>query len=715
MIQVAVGNLSNWLSNQLPNTPLTPYQIEITGISSSNYTTIKTALQANPTKFVDLSETTITITSSMTGAGYELFQGCGSLIYPPKFSYSWILGISFERMFYGCVRLESIADIPSAVTDVKSMYQGCSRLKDARLIHGHTRKGIAIYHGTGYEKGDSFTIPLPTANGINKYFADTLAKSISGNDFTSDYSTSDGYTLSENVNIVERLDNDVCGRYGYETSKYRQYLVKKGTKYFIMSGLSYYEPRIMMLPIEQITIDEEGKIVIPEQAGDAYTVTNLYSDSSKTTSKNDNIGYWGESGLYQTEWYFENNETFYAESSFDSSLNGTYTVIANDAIIQSVRWIDYTKTTSIPSNLTSMPYMFADCISLKNIPDIPSNITNLFGTFVGCEKLEDIDLIPSTVTSMQKTFSGCTSLKSIKEWQIPLATLRDNTNFADVFKDCTALESIGYKVEESDKWHFFRLKFGANTVEGEIFDKDGNITTIPQTSITKTTLKLPVKTDEVWFPILAELDADIDDAIADVINTRYSYFKKTVVPPNGEAFVLWAKKPNNFRTNLPIAGSSIPVGFIMAQYKKVNTNGWLYLDGSTFDANVYPNLYAYLGTNVLPDYREFALVGAEENTTDTIATHDVYTEGQAKDDALQNITGYFQIRKMSNGANAVTSRSGAFTLSDQSSQADGFDFSGGEGKIHRVSFNSKNVTRNDANANVTRGKRKAVYFYIKAM
>ena len=100
-------------------------------------------------------------------------------------------------------------------------------------------------------------------------------------------------------------------------------------------------------------------------------------------------------------------------------------------------------------------------------------------------------------------------------------------------------------------------------------------------------------------------------------------------------------------------GSGNPVGTIIAQYKKTNMAGYLYLDGrdttGTADElqTVYPALYAYLGnTNVLPDYREFALVGAEENTTDvynastnpngTIHDHDIYTQGQAKDDQVQN-------------------------------------------------------------------------------
>ena len=93
------------------------------------------------------------------------------------------------------------------------------------------------------------------------------------------------------------------------------------------------------------------------------------------------------------------------------------------------------------------------------------------------------------------------------------------------------------------------------------------------------------------------------------------------------------------------AGAGNPVGTIIPMYKKSSPSGYLYCDGSTFDQTKYPLLYAYLGSNVLPDYREFALVGAEENTTDvynastnpngTIHDHDVYTEGQAKDDQLQ--------------------------------------------------------------------------------
>lgn len=149
------------------------------------------------------------------------------------------------------------------------------------------------------------------------------------------------------------------------------------------------------------------------------------------------------------------------------------------------------------------------------------------------------------------------------------------------------------------------------------------------------------------------------------------------------------------------AGAGNPVGTIIPMYKKSSPSGYLYCDGSTFDQTKYPLLYAYLGSNVLPDYREFALVGAEENTTDvynastnptgTIHDHDVYTEGQAKDDQLQNFT----IGVANEGGNANSFAYGSYS-----------NF--GTTDLHTLALAP---TRD---GDVTRGKRKAVYFYIKA-
>ena len=133
-----------------------------------------------------------------------------------------------------------------------------------------------------------------------------------------------------------------------------------------------------------------------------------------------------------------------------------------------------------------------------------------------------------------------------------------------------------------------------------------------------------------------------------------------------------------------------PIGTLITQYKKIPMSGYLYCDGSTFDENNYPALYMYLGTNVLPDYRECVMVGAEQNTTDTIATHDVYGEGEFKDDQLKRHT--HNIRNSNNDGNKGYS----------------VQYSG-KGFLDNIY-----TEENDGGGTTTHGKQKAVYVYIKA-
>ena len=140
-------------------------------------------------------------------------------------------------------------------------------------------------------------------------------------------------------------------------------------------------------------------------------------------------------------------------------------------------------------------------------------------------------------------------------------------------------------------------------------------------------------------------------------------------------------------------GTGAPVGTLIQQYKKVPMSGYLYCDGSTFDENDYPALYMYLGTNVLPDYRECVMVGAEQNTTDTIATHDVYGEGEFKDDQLQK----HEHSVPNNNPNGDGIRSVQY--SDK----------GFYGNIY-TDIN----TGRTGDTDTTHGKQKAVYVYIKA-
>lgn len=149
-----------------------------------------------------------------------------------------------------------------------------------------------------------------------------------------------------------------------------------------------------------------------------------------------------------------------------------------------------------------------------------------------------------------------------------------------------------------------------------------------------------------------------------------------------------------------VAGGSfsIPVGTLISQYKKVAMSGYLYCDGSTFDENKYPALYMYLGTNVLPDYRECVMVGAEENTTDTIATHDVYGEGEFKDDQLQEHKHSITPSSMYNASDSWTG------------QGIGIGNTGTTLHDTLMVDNASGARTGDT----THGKQKAVYVYIKA-
>lgn len=166
--------------------------------------------------------------------------------------------------------------------------------------------------------------------------------------------------------------------------------------------------------------------------------------------------------------------------------------------------------------------------------------------------------------------------------------------------------------------------------------------------------------------------------------------------------------------------------------------GWNECDGRWMSKAVYPDLYALFHNQTitvggvtktlaevygedtnnfrLPDYREVALVGVGRNLIDTIATHDVYTMGEFKDDALQKLVGRTSFRNMRTDASVtVGDTDGVFTKETYSSNASGISESTSPGHRTELKFDSSWVSRNDPNADVTRGKRKGVTILIKVM
>lgn len=86
----------------------------------------------------------------------------------------------------------------------------------------------------------------------------------------------------------------------------------------------------------------------------------------------------------------------------------------------------------------------------------------------------------------------------------------------------------------------------------------------------------------------------------------------------------------------------MPTGTILPGMWQTAPKGFLLCDGSTYQTSQFPALASVLGatgdTFKVPDLREVVLVGVGKNATHTIASHDVYTLGQFKDDQMQTHT-----------------------------------------------------------------------------
>lgn len=140
--------------------------------------------------------------------------------------------------------------------------------------------------------------------------------------------------------------------------------------------------------------------------------------------------------------------------------------------------------------------------------------------------------------------------------------------------------------------------------------------------------------------------------------------------------------------------------------------GWLACEHQSLLRTDYPKIFNYFQTHkigndtmldvfgsadsdhfYLPDTREAALVGAGQNGSDSIATHDVYTVGQFKDDQLQehrhDNTAYYS----DEGGNYVY---GIMSLNDYARPVSTYVIDARKGTV-------------------TRGKRKGVKYIIKVL
>ena len=720
---VAFTELDTWLQSQPANTASTPYELEITGLTANNIKgsdksgSLGYVLKNNATKYVDLSNTVIPSVTSM----YWCFEKCYSLVKAPNIPD----GVTDLRYCFQDCSLEVAPEIPNSVTNMEGCFRHCHLLLVAPEIPSSVTN-ITLCFSACYSLTIAPSIPDTITNIANCFSSCT--------------------SLTTVLSIPKNIVNIASCFYGCTSLT----TVKFSTINFtnIAHGLAFkdctnltefycdapYELKNWLNALKTETTNN-----FPNDTSNCHFY--LYSDN--TVSYDNQITMGNEintlvANTVSTPFKIKLTELT-AQDVGASSQGGSSGTLGSFLIANPTKYVDLSET-EMP-NVADLTSTFENCTTLTASPDLPSSVTILDSTYKGCSNLTKIKSVPSTVTDLTDCFKNCSSLESIDEFDVPLSVLK--TNAEDCFSGCTSLASIGVQgaepITEASQWHAIRLNFGADNVSGKVYDKDKNTTTIPQTTIVKGTLSLPIKTDELWFPPANAKDSDIDAIIESVIDTKRTYFNKPVLNPNNKSFVLWKGDNSNFVSNIDFGGgggsgievypteediiedlpnlndddivasygdgegfNDAPLGTIAAYYGTTDPSGgkWLICDGRDTTGTVielethYPSLYMFLGgTNVLPDLRETTLVGVGENATDNIETHDVYTLGEFKDDQFQTHTHTVSALRKTTTGSTTTSGSGSDTL-------------------YQYAITSSAPT--NRKGDTTHGKQKGVSYIIKA-
>ena len=551
VVTVAFSDLYDWLDNQPDNTADTPYELNITGLtvsdirSSSEEDSLGQTIKKHPSKYVDLSATSIPNgVTSLSSA----FEDCFSLVTAPVIPDSVT---NMDYTFQSCTSLVNVSVIPDSVTDMYYTFYGCTSLINAPFIpNGITN--MAFTFGNCTSLAYKPIIPNTIETAIDCYYGvptpNWKGTQSQANSFRSTF-------FAQTTDSEIQIYND--DRITYKESIYN----------IDISTLSTY-----LAGLDPNTVSTAYKIYIrgltTSNASDIKTA--LIANNTKYV----NLGYTTiPSG---TDWHFLFSGCSSLVVSPDvpsgvTNMSYTFTdctsLVSAPVIPDSVTNMDstFTECTSlvsapvIPDSVTNMESTFFRCTSLVTAPVIPNGVTDMDYTFSDCTSLVNVPVIPDSVTYMRSTFWGCTSLRKIDEFNIPLNTLKNNPNFRNMFINCTSLEAIGHKVEYSDDWHLVYLDFDTNTVEGKIYSRDKTSVSIPQTVITKNTISLPLITDELMFSNLISI-ADLEDIIEGtaqqqgMLDTNYSWYGKLVIPPTGDNFIMFAKEPSKFKSNIDFGG-----------------------------------------------------------------------------------------------------------------------------------------------------------------
>ena len=498
VVQVAIEDLDTWLGNQPENTVDTPYEIEITGITQYNKSSIRQSLYHNSNKFVDLSFTTIpNVAVDMS----DFFDVCSSLVYSPAFSF----GVEdLYGCFRDCTNLKEPPVIPSSVTDIGSCFQGCSSLTVAPVIpenvtsvfqtfmectsiqnaptipsgvtdmEGTFREctslisapnipsGVTVLKHTFYNCSALTTPPVLPSGITNLYHTFQKCSSLINAPVIPDTVTKMEYTFANctslvNAPVIPNNVNTMDVTFSKCTSLAYKAILPSSIPASADCYISVTQTRWggSTSQIDTWVASQTSEFEVLEIEADSEN--NYYEPTGREVYGVDisNLDTWlSEHDANTVDTPYEIKVLGYIPSVNDDRPLGTalrnnstkfvdlsYSDFSNYSEPNAFRFIfdrcvSLVKSCNLPNGITDISAAFSSCSNLKESPNIPNTVTVMQNTFFGCSKLTETPVLPNGVLDIATTFHSCTSLKKVTN--IPNTVQNMNGSF----ENCSSLVSV---------------------------------------------------------------------------------------------------------------------------------------------------------------------------------------------------------------------------------------------------------------------------------
>ena len=340
-------------------------------------------------------------TSAVTDMN-TMFSGCSSLMSLNLSNFNTSAVTNMSEMFYGCSGLKelNVSNFnTSAVTDMSAMFFRCSSLKELNVSNFNTS---AVKDMSGMFSGCS---GLKTILNLNTWRCERSQDMFKG-------------------------CTQLKGAVKYDGSKVDVTMANPETGYFRNPNKKYLEAYVQQSEDKQ-TLTFFYDVNRTLRSGKTWDIDEQQNAREDGTEKNPA---WAGFGL------IPNLET--TKVVFDASFRNflpttTKAWFSSLQILSTIEGIENLNTSAV----TDMGYMFSGCSSLKelNVSNFnTAKVTRMSEMFEGCSSLKELNVSnfnTSKVTNMEGMFSNCSGLKIIINTQ----TWRCE-NSQDMFKGCTQLK-----------------------------------------------------------------------------------------------------------------------------------------------------------------------------------------------------------------------------------------------------------------------------------